>query len=534
MKRLTVLTMLLALAGVAVAGALVLVPTTDARDAEPVAAAAVAGGSGSSGPVQVRTPQDMRAFEAAYGAQAGDGAKPFMPTMDPADYAAAKAAASAGGGSAAPDAAAPGALAPPTLKFIQFNGIFQNDVGAGGSSWPPDTHGAVGHTQYVQVVNRGVRVWSKGTTTTQPTVLRNVTLSALFGNTESIFDPRVVYDPIYKRWVIVATRRTLGSTDTIRRFWLAVSDTSSATGSFAIYQISFSINPVANGDWCDYPQLGFDRDALLITCNFFTPTSFKTTGALAIPKALAYNRQGFSFPIFTGLAGTLAPPIVLDGSGLTYFIAAGIGGSSIFKHTMTNSSRTNVAMSSAAAVPVGVLRTTPPDATQPSTTRLIDTLDGRFVNASTQLGTTVWNIHSVNAGGRAGLRWYRINAATNTLIQSGALSSASLHYFNASIAANSSHNVVVTYSASGSTLRPSVIYTGKLSGEAAMAAGTNNFQSPAVLLNNLASGSTTVNRWGDYSAVTVDPTNSSLFWIVNETVVNTSTWGSRIVRVGFP
>ena len=40
-------------------------------------------------------------------------------------------------------------------------------------------------------------------------------------------------------------------------------------------------------------------------------------------------------------------------------------------------------------------------------------------------------------------------------------------------------------------------------------------------------------RWGDYSAVTVDPTNALKAGLVNEKVNSLSVWGTRIGLIGF-
>ena len=40
-------------------------------------------------------------------------------------------------------------------------------------------------------------------------------------------------------------------------------------------------------------------------------------------------------------------------------------------------------------------------------------------------------------------------------------------------------------------------------------------------------------RWGDYSAVTVDPLNPRRAWLVNEDILRNQDWGSRIVGIGF-
>jgi hypothetical protein len=41
-------------------------------------------------------------------------------------------------------------------------------------------------------------------------------------------------------------------------------------------------------------------------------------------------------------------------------------------------------------------------------------------------------------------------------------------------------------------------------------------------------------RWGDYSAVTIDPTNPRRAWLVNETIRATTHWGSRIGAIALP
>jgi hypothetical protein len=40
-------------------------------------------------------------------------------------------------------------------------------------------------------------------------------------------------------------------------------------------------------------------------------------------------------------------------------------------------------------------------------------------------------------------------------------------------------------------------------------------------------------RWGDYSAVTLDPSNQATAWLVNEKINSSSIWGSRIITIGF-
>src|SRR5678815_3352939 len=103
------------------------------------------------------------------------------------------------------------------------------------------------------------------------------------------------------------------------------------------------------------------------------------------------SRLGFSVPIFTGLAATLAPPIVLDQNASTFLIAAPPSGTTLTKYTATNTSHpssTRLVRSNVTVPSYGV----PPDAHQPGTSQVLDTSDSRFVNASTQNGTDLWPV----------------------------------------------------------------------------------------------------------------------------------------------
>ena len=88
----------------------------------------------------------------------------------------------------------------------------------------------------------------------------------------------------------------------------------------------------------DFPQLGMDQDAVLFTANIFNGNSFRGADFFAVAKARLYNGLGFSVPVFTGLVGTLAPPIVRDQNSSTFLIAAPPSGTTLSKYTATNTS----------------------------------------------------------------------------------------------------------------------------------------------------------------------------------------------------
>lgn len=498
------------------------------------------------GAAELRTPETMQMAEAAMGPMAVVNV-PFMPTMSPSEYRAAKAAAGSLAAAAATQGAkggaplAPEALAPPLTRGVNYNGASQS------GGYPPDTHGAAGPSNYVQIVNFRVVVYNKAN---PGAVLKSTALNAFFGSTEFVFDPRVVYDQTWNRWVVVATRRSASATDTVRRFFLAVSTTSDPAGAYYIYAVNFGGGPFNDGDWFDYPQLGMDQDAVIVTANVFDIPSggFKFAAMAPIAKARIYNGLGFSIPVFTGLAATLAPPIVLDQNANAYLVAANNNTQlHLYRGSnLSNPGQATLVLQALVDVPDYAV---PPDARQRGTTQKLDTSDRRFVNASTQYSDSLWNVHTIISGNLPTPKWYQIDtegAGANTVKTQGFFFEGNVSDdWNASIAANTSGEVFVTWNSTdvanaNVALRHQarVRISGKQPADAGIPPGSGIFTSAVALTGN-PSNTAGVQRWGDYSAVSLDPSPSATCaanrraWITNEKIDAASVWGSRIARIGF-
>src|SRR5207249_3682032 len=63
--------------------------------------------------------------------------------------------------------------------------------------------------------------------------------------------------------------------------------------------------------------------------------------------------------------------------------------------------------------------TIPPGAAQPGTGSTLDTLDNRFVNASTQVGDSLWNVHAVDSSGFPRPLFYEIDTRRRIKLQAG-------------------------------------------------------------------------------------------------------------------
>jgi len=378
--------------------------------------------------------------------------KPFRPMMDRGAYRAAKAAAAVGAPPRAPAAQRTTPLAPASLLRVNCNGV--NEDGAGGL-FPPDTHGAAGHTQFVQVVNTRLRDYTKveETGTTCPTLLLDTSLAAFFNYfAETLFDPRVIYDHIWRRFVVTAA--AFPEPDGTQFHFVGISQTADALGPYFVYALE--VSPIASsfgGDIWEFPQLGMDQDAIIITANLFNSAAgdmFAGAAMVPLAKALVYNGLALpSVPMFGnfGELGTVAPPIVLDQNATTFLVIAPNNGMALKLISLRDSSR-GLGATLTGPIDVNVNSySIPPDAVQPGTSQLLDTIDNRFANASTQAGDDLFQVHTQGLGGLPTAVLYRIDTATNTaLLQMQISAGNGSNDFNPSVAADtaSPRDVYVT------------------------------------------------------------------------------------------
>jgi len=447
---------------------------------------------------------------------------PFRPTINAQEYARLKAAADRQ--LPLPTGMWPSLYGPP-IPDVDFDGLNQSESG---NLIPPDTHGAIGKEQFIEVVNSRLAVFDR-----TGNRLKDVSLATFFRYTaRTLFDPRVVYDRTHDRWVVTAA--AFPESSTVQFHFIGVSTTGDATGDFFVYPINVAFIP---DDLWDYPQLGMDKDALIITANIFhRGVFFRWADMLAVPKDNLYNGLGFSVPVFQGLDGSLNPPIVLDDNPKTFLINNMPGTAFVGLYVLENSGDPdNVTLFVLSPVEVG-LYSIPPSARQPETGIRIDTVDTRFVNASIQNGGSLFNVHTIGVEGLPKPRWYEIDISTSEgmVVQSGIFfGTVTSDDWNASIALNDDNDVFVTWSSSASPngeepgYFPQIRASGRLSTDppGVIEPGSVIFQSPTF---------STHFRWGDYSAITIDPLNPQCAFGVNEKVNSSSQWGSHLFGICFP
>jgi hypothetical protein len=413
---------------------------------------------------------------------------------------------------------------------------------------PPDTNGAPGASQYVQIVNVTVAVYDKATGAQLMTPVAIHTLWTGFGGPCEFGgdggDPVVLYDRLAGRWLV--SQLQYNNTATQNEQCVAISRTSDATGTYNRYEYDFGAN------FPDYPKYGIWPDAYYNTVNIFAGHGFAGAEACALDRhamlaGLAASAICFQQP--KSVSSLL--PSDLDGSTLppagspNYFV--GLADSShlnLFKfhadfaHPANSSFAGPTLVSVAPFSEICARATTLACIPEPNPGQKVDGLADRvmFRLAYRNFGdheSLVAN-HTVSGGARGGVRWYEIRSPRTAPIvfQQGTIEDPTIDYWLGSIAMDKVGNLAVGFSASGKQLPPSIYVAGR-----GPLDPPGTVSGPLVIAGGLGVQVKSYRRWGDYSSMTLDPADDCTFWYTNEyypVAGNFSiAWSTRIASFKF-
>jgi hypothetical protein len=173
-----------------------------------------------------------------------------------------------------------------------------------GPNWPADPSGAIGDAAIVTAVNTSIAVYDRtGVALLPPTPFETV---GTFPPGTDLFDPKVVYDPYAKEFVLAF----LAIHDALERSWIVLSAMPGATASdpatWCVHQIKADQGKRDGKQWADYPGLGYDRDRVTVTSNQFDfagPQGFAYAQVLSFDKNSLYDcTQTLKFGAFGGAA----------------------------------------------------------------------------------------------------------------------------------------------------------------------------------------------------------------------------------------
>jgi hypothetical protein len=334
---------------------------------------------------------------------------------------------------------------------------------------------------------------------------------------------------------------TSGST---QGFWqcVAVSATGDATGAYNVYAFNFG-----TVQFNDYPKLGVWNNSYLVTFNIFNNgNTFAGSKLCAMDRAsmiagaaatqICFQlSNAFGGVLPSDIDGTTAPPA----GSPAYFLNFGTNSLNLWKLSNINFATGTATLSSPTNLPVAAFAAACNGGTcipQLGTNQKLDSLADRLMYrlAYRNFGdheALVVN-HSVTAGTSTGVRWYEIRSpgASPTVFQQGTFAPDTSFRWMGSAAMDHVGNIAVGYSVSSTALNPAIRFTGRAPTDPLGTLGTE-----ISIQTGAGSQLTGLSRWGDYSSISVDPTDDCTFWYTTEYLKANGTfnWSTRIANFKF-
>jgi len=492
---------------------------------------------------------------------------------------------------------APPVVNAPMPSSTSFAGLaFNTSVtgGSAGAGWPPDTNGDVGPVYYIQSVNDAFGIFNKSTGVMTAAFTENQlwsgagTGTACDANNQG--DPVVIHDGAADRWILSQFAFT-SSFSGAHYQCIAVSKTSDpVSGGWWLYAVRTDIGgsgPPANS-LLDYPKFGVWTDCLYMGGNVFTNSTTYGGGAYATfsrtalfaGTALSGTNSAVGYTANANIFGMF--PATLSGTGTSppagtqeYFVvqSATVFGYDVRKYVQgANTCGSGGSLSALTTVNEAVYAY-PSDASfntdlvaQPTPGNKLDSLGDeimqRVVYRNISGAESLWLTHTT-CGSTVNpadgftcnppatsqpmqVQWSQINVtggtiATTPVQQQIYAPDTTFYRWMPSLAVDKQGNMAIGYSRSNGTAGnyPTIAYSGRLAGDAA-----NQLPETETVMvagggaqSNSCGGACT--RWGDYSAMTIDPVDDCTFWFTSEyydTVAHgaSGTWQTRIGSFKFP
>ncbi|MFL5764967.1 MAG: T9SS type A sorting domain-containing protein [Bacteroidia bacterium] len=396
--------------------------------------------------------------------------------------------------------------------------------GQAGGGYPPDPTGAAGPSQFVQAVNATpFKVYNK---TTGATIMAAKNIGTLWSPaTPNDGDPVCLYDKYADRWVLTQFG-TSGN-----KIYIAVSTTNDPAGTYYTYTYTSASFP-------DYLKFSIWQDGYYMTSNqggrlYVFERSQMLTGGTARSVTGTFTvggTSGFWCPLAADADGGL-PPAATPCPFFWYTDnswSGSVDGVKYCKATVnwvpaTPTLTVTPAVQITTAAFNGTYDPSWNDIPQPSAGNYLDGIGGvctfraqyrRWAGYNTVVLN--WGVLITSSPRVRAIKWVELRETTPgvwTLYQEGIYQPDTKSRWVGSIAMDDNGSIGLAYarSGSGATDYPALCYTGRCAGDPL---GTMTFAETTVKVGN--SSQTGINRFGDYSQTTLDPTDGTLFYHTGE------------------
>jgi hypothetical protein len=480
--------------------------------------------------------------------------------------------------------------APAPLSTIEAINYTQDSILNGADIVPPDPVAAAGPTHVVNVVNDAIEWYTKAGVQQQSESTYDFFTPAFTNFVVSppdvMSDPKVVYDQYQGRFVVSMVSLSfafLGGADE-SHIVVAVSKDSNPNDGWWFQAIDSNVTLGQTDYFPDFPQLGIDQNAIYLTGNMFdfpSQTQYGGSRLWILGKSDLYAGGTSTVNIYdpaalsgatTGLQ-TLEPAHMYGTSpaGTSEFLVSATDENDVEFHDLNGADYINVVsihnpltsptftdqyimLGSTPAAANIESASLPGPAPQASGDPPIETNDGRVLSAVWR-DNALWAVNTINPitgpdATQATVHWYKVDTTTPAalaLADQGSVGGEDIApgtwTYMPSIAVDGAGDMAIGFSASGDNLLAGAYYTGRrptdppgtVDTSATLAAGQDGY------IRTLGGGA---NRWGDYSAISVDPGDDKTFWVYNQYALTRAAtpddngedglWGTRYASFVFP
>jgi len=433
-----------------------------------------------------------------------------------------------------------------THTVLSFDGMTSKQAG---SVAPPDTNGAVGSTQFVEIVNFAYAVFDKtsGKLLLKPTSIDTI-WQGFGGLCQNVNggDPVVLWDKVAQRWLVTQLSYNQGfSKDFV---CIAVSTSADATGSYNRYAFNF------HGQLPDYPKYGIWPDAYYFSANTSggQPCAFDRTSIIAGKKAaMICIAPNFNYTSFlpSDMDGATLPPagapnhyvdIPNSANGQLAEFDFHVDFANPKKSTFTGPNLISVPAYLFTCGGTGSCIPQPPpgETLEGLSDRLMFRLAYRNFGDHESLVVSQVVQPGKHSTAVAAMRWYELRSTPTggkfSVYQAGTFQNPTTSLWMGSIAMDRQGDIALGMSASSTILKPSVWYTGRVPTDP-----LGKMEAPTVAVKGTAIQTGDGQRWGDYSSMSVDPVDDCTFWYSQEYYnkkhggASSSNWSTRITAFRF-
>lgn len=432
----------------------------------------------------------------------------------------------------------PSSLTPTLLGG--FDSLDSNNCCGGATVIPPDPELAAGPNHLIAAVNLSFEIYDVNTGTSP---IGPITYATFFSSSASTsctatagvgpFDPNVLYDEEYDRFIIAAAG------DNGTAYCIGVSQTGDPLSAWCLYAFE---NVDVGGQFFDYPHTGIGDDAFYMGANLFGSGqgwvyAMDKTAMYGCAPAPIVQRQinsGHHTPQPLNLHGFAQGTWPAAGDP-HYFIAGEAFGNAnnyLLYSWDDPFGANNLTLTANFNLPTihGVTVGSPVQSPQQGGTALTGNdprpLDFEYRNGS---GWTTMTVSCNPGGGTVNcIQWAEIDLGTQTVVQTDVFASKNQHRFFPDLAVDDCGNAMVGYTKSNEDNFPGIWAAGPLvagsnPGEMEMKAGEMTYSAFA-------------NRWGDYTGMTIDPAGETFYYLGEYSKDNgngIANWGTWVGMASF-